>query len=138
MKVATVPAERFLAVTLEAAGGQAAAISEQVWLVQATISHVMGVPLNDLCAATRRRPKAALARQIAMYLCHVVFEIGVSEAARAFARDPSTVTHALQRIEEMREDAAFDTTLTAIEAMLLDTWSTTGSTTGAPVGTAVI
>lgn len=96
--------------------------NEQVWLVQATVSHVMGVTLSDLCATTRRHPQAAFARQIAMYLCHIVFEMGISEAARAFGRDPSTVTHALRRIEELREDSEFDMSLTKIEAMLLDTW----------------
>ena len=99
-----------------------AAKNEQVWLVQATVSHVMGVSLRELCATTRRRPQAAFARQIAMYLCHIVFEIGISESARAFGRDPSTVTHALRRIEEMREDGEFDATLTTIETMLVDTW----------------
>ena len=117
MRVETVPAG-----ILRAVKPGAFTAREQVWLVQATISHVMGVPLNELCATTRRRPQAAFARQVAMYLCHIVFEIGISEAARAFGRDPSTVTHALRRIEEMREDAEFDNTLTTIEALLTDAW----------------
>lgn len=96
---------------------------EQIWLVQATVSHIMGVPLNDLCAPTRRRPPASLARQMAMYLCHVVFEIGISDAARAFDRDPSTVAHAVRRVEEMREDAEFDRMLQMFEALLAQAWS---------------
>ena len=41
---------------------------ERAWLVQATVAHVTGVAFKDLCASTRRKPKAAFARQIAMYL----------------------------------------------------------------------
>ena len=100
-------------------------VRDQIWLVQATVSHVMGVPLNDLCAATRRHPKAAFVRQVAMYMCHVVFEVGISDAARAFGRDPSTVVHALRRIEEMREDAELDRMLQLLEALLIQAWRNT-------------
>lgn len=98
------------------------ALREKVWLVQASSAHTLGVALNDLCAGTRRSPRAALARQVAMYLCHVVFEIGVSHIARAFDRDPSTVAYALRRIEEMREDGEFDRTMNMLETMLNRAW----------------
>jgi chromosomal replication initiation ATPase DnaA len=97
-------------------------LKEQVWLVQTAAAHVLGVALNDLCAGTRRSPRAALARQVAMYLCHVVFEIGVSDTARAFGRDPSTVVHALRRIEEMRDEGEFDRALAMLEIMLNHAW----------------
>ncbi len=97
-------------------------LQEQVWLVQAASSHVFGVALGELCAATRRAPRAALARQVAMYLCHVVFRIGVSQIARAFGRDPSTVSHALARIEDMRDDGEFDRTVGLLETMLDRAW----------------
>ena len=91
---------------------------EQAWLVQATVAHVTGVALKDLCARTRRPPKAALARQIAMYLSHIVFKMSPAEVARVFGRDPSTVAYALRRIEELREDPSLDRTLDWLEAML--------------------
>jgi chromosomal replication initiation ATPase DnaA len=100
----------------------AKSVQEQVWLVQATSSHALGVALGDLCAATRRTPRAALARQVAMYLCHVVFRIGISQIARAFERDPSTVAHALARIEDMRDDGEFDRTIGLLETMLDRAW----------------
>lgn len=98
-------------------------LHKQVWLVQATVSHAMGVPLRALCATTRRSPRAALARQMAMYLCHVVFSISVTNVARAFGRDPSTVVHALQRIEEMRDTVELDSQLDMLEAFLSASWS---------------
>lgn len=96
--------------------------SEQAWLVQAVVSHITGVALHDLCANTRRCPRAAFARQIAMYLCHIVFAMSPSGVARVFGRDPSTVTHAMRRIEELREDPELDRTLIWIEAMLNRAW----------------
>jgi chromosomal replication initiation ATPase DnaA len=91
---------------------------ERAWLVQATVAHVTGVGLKDLCATTRGSPKVAFARQIAMYLSHIVFTISPAEVARAFGRDPTTVAYALRRIEELREEPELDRTLDWIEAML--------------------
>lgn len=96
--------------------------SEQVWLVQATVAHAMDIPFTELFAPTRQRPKAALARQLGMYLCHTVFSVGVSDTARAFGRNPATVTHALRRIEDMRDDTEFDQTLNLLEAELQTAW----------------
>jgi chromosomal replication initiation ATPase DnaA len=93
-------------------------LREQTWLVQAAVAHVTGVALSDLCASTRRPPRAAFARQIAMYLSHVVFHMRLCDVARAFDRDRSTVVHAFRRIEELREDPEFDRTLAWLEAML--------------------
>ena len=91
---------------------------ERAWLVQATVAHVTGVALKDLCATTRGSPKVAFARQIAMYLSHIVFTISPTEVARVFGRDRSTVAYALWRIEELREEPQFDRTLDWLEAML--------------------
>lgn len=91
---------------------------EQAWLVQAAVAHVTGVALKDLCASTRRRPREAFARQVAMYLSHVVFRMSLTEVARAFGRDRSTAAHAFRRIEELREDPELDRTLAWLESML--------------------
>lgn len=96
---------------------------KQIWLVQATVSHAKGVSLQALCAPTRRSPRVAWARQMAMYLCHVVFSISISDVARAFGRDPSTVVHALQRVEEMRDNVEQDKELDMLETFLTDSWN---------------
>ena len=91
---------------------------EQAWLVQVIVAHVAGVALTELCASKRSRPRAAFARQVAMYLSHVVFAMNLSQVARAYGRDRSTALHAFRRIEELREDPGFDRTLALLEAML--------------------
>ena len=76
------------------------------------------VPLEDVAASTRKNPRAALARQVAMYLAHVVFGMTMSEIAFEFGRDRTTASHACHRIEEMREDPDLDRLLEWLETQL--------------------
>ena len=87
-------------------------------MTQIVVAHAYGVPLDDLRAASRGAPQAALARQIAMYLVHIVFALNITAVARCFGRDPSTAFHAIQRIEAMREDPELNRTLGWLEATL--------------------
>ena len=48
------------------------------------------------------------ARQVAMYLAHTVCAWPLARVGSAFGRDRSTAAHACQRVEDMREDKAFD------------------------------
>jgi chromosomal replication initiation ATPase DnaA len=87
-------------------------------VTQILVAQAYGVALDDLRAATRRTSQAAFARQIAMYLAHVVFSLSIAGVAQAFARDRSTVCHAIQRIEAMRDDPDLDRTLGWLETLL--------------------
>ncbi len=87
-------------------------------VTQIVVSHTYGVPLEDIRAASRRSREAAFARQIAMYLSHVVFAMTTTEVATAFGRDRSTACHAFQRVEAMREDPEIDRTLGWLKTVL--------------------
>ena len=82
------------------------------------VSIGFGVALQDLDAATRGRAPIAFARQVAMYLCHVAYEMSLSQIAMAFQRDRTTVSHACHLIEDRRDDASFDLRLEAMETLL--------------------
>ena len=58
------------------------------------------------------------ARQIAAYLCQTVFNMSIPRVAQLFSRDRSTITHALNVIEEAREDPVFNRKLLGMEAFL--------------------
>jgi chromosomal replication initiation ATPase DnaA len=77
-----------------------------------------GVPPRDIVARTRCTAKAAQARQMAMYLTHTGFSWSMARTAAAFGRDRTTASHACQRIEDLRDDAAFDARLAALETCL--------------------
>jgi chromosomal replication initiation ATPase DnaA len=60
--------------------------------------------------------EAALARQIAMYLAHTVFSWSMSRVGAAFDRDRTTASHACHRVEDLRDDAQFDSLLLKLES----------------------
>ena len=66
----------------------------------------------------RGSPRAAQARQVAMYLCHVALGMSLSRVGAAFARDRSTVAHACHAMEERRDDPDFDDWIGDLEEAL--------------------
>jgi chromosomal replication initiation ATPase DnaA len=72
------------------------------------VAAVFGVDIRDLRAGTRGSPRAAFARQVAMYLAHVVCGLNLSEVGAVFARDRTTVAHACGVVEDRRDDPDFD------------------------------
>jgi Bacterial dnaA protein helix-turn-helix len=78
-------------------------------------SFAMDVPVPDIAAATRGSAQSALARQVAMYLCHVAGGLSLSRVAEVFGRDRSTIAYACHAIEDRRDDAAFDAWIACLE-----------------------
>lgn len=87
-------------------------------LASEMVSYVTGVSADDIVGETRGSAEAAFARQIAMYLTHVAFEMSLSRVALAFGRDRSTVAHACHLVEDRRDDTEFDATLDRLEQAL--------------------
>lgn len=83
-------------------------------------SYALGVPQAEIIGDRRGSAEAAWARQVAMYLCHVAFELSLARVAAAFGRDRSTVAHACHTIEDRRDDDEFDAWIAALEAALRD------------------
>ncbi len=86
--------------------------------VQHVVSIAFGVCAHDIAASTRRNAATALARQVAMYLTHIAYEMSLTRVAQAFNRDRTTVTHACHLIEDMRDDTRFDERLEALSEYL--------------------
>lgn len=87
-------------------------------LAQSAVAFAFNVPARELEAPTRRSPRAAFARQVAMYLVHITFELPLARVALAFGRDRSTAAYACHRVEDERDDKAFDARLDALEDCL--------------------
>src|SRR5690349_16153507 len=86
--------------------------------VTSLVSMATGVPMREIAGPTRATAKAARARQMAMYLAHVGYAWPMARVAVAFNRDRTTASHAVHRIEDLRDDARFDAQITAMEACL--------------------
>lgn len=65
-------------------------------------------------------------RQIAMYVCHVVLRISLSDIGAAFGRDRTTVGHACNVVEDRRDAAAFDAFVSAVERVVLSVFGPAG------------
>ena len=82
------------------------------------VSYALGVPPEAIVDDARGCSQTADARQLAMYLCQVAFELSLARVASAFGRDRSTVAHACHTIEDRRDEAQFDLWMGALEQML--------------------
>ena len=83
--------------------------------IEQAVVQVFGVGQDDLRRITRGRANVALARQVAMYLAHVVCGMTLTDTGRLFGRDRSTVAHACGVIEDRRDDPLFDRGLDLLE-----------------------
>jgi chromosomal replication initiation ATPase DnaA len=88
----------------------------RVGFVIALAAFALGVTITEVRHVTRGCAEAALARQVAMYIAHVAFEMSLARVANAFRRDRSTVAHACHRMEDRRDEPGFDKWLDQLEA----------------------
>lgn len=63
---------------------------------------------RDLRSPKRGQGDAGRVRQIAMYVANSVLGLSPTEIGRAFGRNHSTVVHACQLVERLRDDREFD------------------------------
>lgn len=87
-------------------------------IVSATVCRIYHVDARVLDGPSRGVARVALARQVAMYLAHVVGRIEYAEVGRLFGRDRTTVTHACAVIEDLRDNAKFDRTMDLLEGIV--------------------
>ena len=73
------------------------------------------VSSKELRSTRRSSMAASRIRQIAMYIAHVVLRMTQAEVGRGFGRDRTTVTHACQVVEDMRDDMEFDRVVLTLE-----------------------
>lgn len=83
-------------------------------LVAAELGMVEAVLLHR----QRCRQQVARARQLAMYLMHVVLGRVYLDVGRFFGRDRTTVSHACALIEDLRDDPQFDAEVSRLERRL--------------------
>lgn len=88
------------------------------YLAASLVAYALELKAEHILHPDRGSRDMVRARQVAMYLTHVGLEMSLSRVAVAFERDRSTVAHACHRIEEMRDEAHFDSLLDQLETGL--------------------
>ncbi len=89
-------------------------------LCEKTVALALDIPLDSFQARTRCGAEVALARQIAMYLCHTTFSLMLTEIGLHFRRDRTTVSYACALVEDKRDDMAFDVMIEQLESLLVE------------------
>ncbi|WP_051929217.1 helix-turn-helix domain-containing protein [Thermopetrobacter sp. TC1] len=76
--------------------------------VFAVVASAFGLSRRALKQAGRDDARAVFARQVGLYLLHVVFSLPMQTVGQICGKDRTTVAHACRRVEDFRENAAFD------------------------------
>nr|WP_321457711.1 helix-turn-helix domain-containing protein [uncultured Cohaesibacter sp.] len=87
-------------------------------LVDELVARVYRLPRSALHAGTRCRKSVAFARQVAMYLSHVVLSYPLKDIARHYQRDRTTVAYACRVVEERRDEEEIELLLNILESSL--------------------
>lgn len=80
------------------------------------VSLATGIEAPSIASRKRSSARAARARQVAMYLAHIGFAWPMRRVGAAFGRDRTTASHAVHRIEDLRDQPGFDVLLEGLEA----------------------
>jgi chromosomal replication initiation ATPase DnaA len=78
-------------------------------------SALFNVSGHDLRLSSRCTQDIARVRQIVMYLCNTTLGMSLTEIGKAICRDRTTVSHAVQLVEDLRDDAEFDAIIDQVE-----------------------
>lgn len=84
-------------------------------VIEETVASVFDVDVEHMRLPSRGPARVATARQVAMYLAHVVCGLSLTEAGALFERDRTTVAHACHVVEDRREDLDFDRAIALLE-----------------------
>ncbi|MBA5779053.1 chromosomal replication initiator DnaA [Stappia sp. F7233] len=97
------------------AGDAGASAIDPIPVIEGCVRAVFALPGVSLHAPQRGRAEVAQARQVAMYLAHVVLGMSLTDVGRRFGRDRTTAAYACRLVEDKRDDPAFDLLTTSLE-----------------------
>jgi chromosomal replication initiation ATPase DnaA len=82
------------------------------------VAEARGISPLLLLHPSRCDAPVAEARQLAMYLLHVILQRNYAAIGASFRRDRTTVAHACAHIEDLRDEPGFEREVTALEGQL--------------------
>lgn len=87
-------------------------------LVLNLTAHAFDTTRAQILAPHRGRQWVSEARQVAIYLSNTICQVKLMDIAEWFGRDRTTVTYAMHRIEDRRDDPWFNVQLERLEDRL--------------------
>lgn len=101
--------------TKDERGGAGAAQDWFAFTARRLVAKEFGVAESQLASASRSAAPVAFARQAAMYMAHVAYQLSYAQVADAFGRERTTVAHACAAMEDARDDPAMEARLDKVE-----------------------
>lgn len=95
--------------------GEVTALHDAVCLV---VGFIFAVPKSALLREERGAPHLCRARKVAMYLLHIR-GVDFTLVGTLFKRERTNVMHAVQSVEDKRDDKRFDQMLTEAEQAVM-------------------
>ncbi|KKB11631.1 hypothetical protein VE25_11625 [Devosia geojensis] len=91
----------------------------QCELILHVVSKTYDVPPYLILHPKRCMATTARARQLSMYLTHVLLGRQFKDVAQVFGRDRTTVSYACAKVEDMRDDPGFENELADLERQIV-------------------
>lgn len=110
----------------QAAVGVPVSVQMRCRIVRQLTAEMLALVSERVQLRRDRRRAACHVRQIAMYICHVVLQLSLTDIGTAFGRDRTTVGHACNVVEDRRDDKAYDEFLAAIERVVTSVFGAAG------------
>ncbi|MEO3998530.1 helix-turn-helix domain-containing protein [Mesorhizobium sp. CAU 1732] len=95
---------------------RAATVCDGVIDITSALFNVSG---RDVRQPGRSTLDISRVRQVGMYVAHVTLGISMRDVGEGFGRDRTTVLYACHQIEDLRDDAEFDSIVAMMERVVL-------------------
>ena len=82
------------------------------------VAEAFGVSTEQILSKRRAKAPIVLARQLAMYLSHIVGQLSLAQVSEEFGRDRTTVGYSCHSIEDRRDSPMFDEQIDQLEERL--------------------
>ena len=113
-----VAAQPRLAPETPRAGCETTAMSARCSAMQTLVQEMASLAAERVAMRRSRRRSRCHIRQIAMYLCHVVLQMSLTDIGTGFGRDRTTASHACHVVEDLRDDPVYDAFLSTLERVV--------------------
>ena len=87
-------------------------------------ARALGVSVAEIMSKTRAKAAIVYARQLAMYLAHVVGQLSLGQVSAEFGRERTTVGYSCHAIEDRRDSPIFDEQIERLETELRERLTT--------------
>ncbi|MEM9169954.1 MAG: helix-turn-helix domain-containing protein [Pseudomonadota bacterium] len=82
------------------------------------VARAHSISVAEILSKDRARARVVYARQMAMYLSHVVGQLSLGQVSHEFGRDRTTVGYSCNAIEDRRDGPFFDKEIAGLECEL--------------------